>query len=336
MTDLDWIQRTLKHSECDAVPYNLMFSPPAKCVAMEHYGDDLEDSLSLPIRMSSPMSIKPLYADPDEYGATITDEYGVTWSTSKIDRGSPINPCLSEPDLSHYTFPDPTEAYRFEHIRTWCAEQQGHYRIIWAGDLWERATFMRGMEQLLLDVAINQRFVEELLDEITGNILETVRILAEIGDFECIAVSDDYGTQHGMLMSPEHWRRFIKPCLARIYELAKDNGFAVFHHSCGNILPVIGDMIDLGLDILHPIQPEAMDILFLKKTFSEHLTFCGGIPTQDLLVSGTPDQVRSEVQRLKRDMGKGGGYIVEPGITIQADVPRENLIAMIDEVRQQV
>ena len=100
-------------------------------------------------------------------------------------------------------------------------------------------------------------------------------------------------------------------------------------------MPIIGEMIDLGLDILHPIQPEAMDIVFLKKEFGKHLTFCGGVSTQDLLVSATPDQVRREVQRLKREMAQGGGYILEPGITIQADVPRQNLIALIDEARRQ-
>ena len=333
-TDLDWIQCTLNQCESDAVPYNFMFSPPAERLAREHYGQDLEDGLSMPIRMTGPESTKPLYADPDKYGDTIADEFGVVWSTSKIDRGSPLSPCLLEPDLSKYTFPTPTHEYRFGHIADWCTKQKGHYRIIWVGDLWERATFMRGMEHLLLDVAMNPTFVESLLEKITEYVMETMRLLITRGDFECIALSDDYGTQHGMIMSPEHWRKLIKPCLARIYDLAKSHGLAVFHHSCGNILPIIGDMIDLGIDILHPIQPEAMDILFLKKEFGKQLTLCGGIPTQDLLVSGTPNQVRSEVQRLKREMAKGGGYILEPGITIQADVPKENLIAMIEEARQ--
>ncbi len=333
MTDRDWIQHTLAHRESDTVPYNFMFSPPAERLAREHYGHDLEESLSLPIRMTGPKSTKPLYAYPDEYGDAIADEFGVVWSTSKIDRGSPVGHCLPEPDLSQYTFPTPTEACRFSDIGDWCARQKGHYRIIWVGDLWERATFMRGMEQLLVDVVVSPAFVEALLEKLTKYVMETVRVLIATSDFECIALSDDYGTQHGMLMSPEHWRRLVKPCLARIYELAKNNGLAVFHHSCGNILPIIGDMIDLGLDILHPIQPEAMDILFLKREFGKHLTFCGGISTQDLLVSGTPNQVRSEVRRLKREMGRGGGYILEPGITIQADVPEENLIAMLEEAR---
>ncbi len=334
MTDHDWIQHTLAHRESDTVPYNFMFSPPAERLAREHYGCDLEESLSLPIRMTGPKSIKPLYADPDEYGDTITDEFGVVWSTSKIDRGSPVGRCLLEPDLSHYTFPIPTEAYRFGDIGDWCAKQKGHYRVIWVGDLWERATFMRGMEQLLLDVAMRPTFVEALLDKLTEYILDTLRILIATSDFECIAVSDDYGTQHGMIISPAHWRKLVKPCISKIYELAKKHGLAVFHHSCGNILPIIGDMIDLGLDILHPIQPEAMDIMYLKKEFGKHLTFWGGISTQDLLVSGTPNQVRSEVRRLKREMAKGGGYILEPGVPIQTDVPKEHIIAMIEEARQ--
>jgi uroporphyrinogen decarboxylase len=90
-------------------------------------------------------------------------------------------------------------------------------------------------------------------------------------------------------------------------------------------------MIDMGLDILHPIQPEAMDILELKREYGKELTFCGGLGTQELLPRGSPEQVRDEVKRLKREMGKGGGYILEPGITVQADVPLKNIVAMIEE-----
>ena len=329
-----WIQQTLEHRESDAVPYNFMFSPPAERAAREHYGEDLEECLSLPLRMTGLKSIKPLYADPDEYGDTITDEFGVVWSTNKIDRGAPIGPCLLEPDLSQYDFPNPAEAYRFDGMGAWCAKQEGHYRVIWVGDLWERATFMRGMEHLLTDVALSPKFVEALLRGLTDRILETMRILLDQYAFEAIAVSDDYGTQKGMILSPRDWRRLIRPGLSAIYDLAKKYGRTVFHHSCGNIVPIIGDMIDMGLDILHPIQPEAMDVLSLKKEFGKHLTFCGGIPTQTLLVSARADQVRSEVRRLKREMARDGGYILEPGITIQADVPIHNLIAMIDEARR--
>ena len=335
ISNRDWIQQTILHREADAVPYNFMFSPPALRAAEEHYGQDLEEQLSLPLRMTAPKSPKPLYADPERYGATIADEFGVVWSTSRIDRGSPIGPCLSAPDLSHYVFPNPAEAARFTGLQEWCSQQEGQYRIIWVGDLWERATFMRGMEALLLDVVLNPVFVGSLLEQLTEYILETMRIAIGFGKFEAIALSDDYGAQRGMLMSPRHWRSLVKPCLARIYGLAKRQGLAVFHHSCGHIVPIIGDMIELGLDILHPIQPEAMDISLLKREFGRDLTFCGGVRTQDLLVSGTPRDVRREVQRLQGEMSRGGGYILEAGITLQADVPRANLIALIDEARRQ-
>lgn len=328
----EWIRGTLSGREAERVPYNFMFSPPIRKMLEKHFDTaDIEEMLDFPIRMSAPNSVKPLYAHPDEFGETLKDEYGVVWSTSDIDRGSPIGPCIIEPDLSGYRFPDPAEEYRFEGIAEWCENNRENYTIIWVGDLWERATFMRGMENILIDIARTPGFVKALLGGITVYILETMRLLFGRFEFDGIAVSDDYGTQKGLLMSPADWRRLIKPCLSDIYSFAKENGRSVFHHSCGNVSPIIPDMIDMGLDILHPVQPEAMDILELKREYGKELTFCGGLGTQELLPRGSPEQVRDEVKRLKREMGKGGGYILEPGITVQADVPLKNIVAMIEE-----
>jgi uroporphyrinogen decarboxylase len=332
--DRSWIRDTLAHQESGAVPYNFMFSPPARARLESYYHrGDLEDVIGLPLRMNGTRSVKPLYAPVAEYGPQITDEFGVTWSTCDIDRGAPIGPCLTEASLGNYRFPDPSAAYRFDHLADWTAANRSHFTLLWIGDLWERATFMRGMESLLLDLTLHSRFVEELLRHLADYILRTMEILFERFSFDGVALSDDYGTQRGMLISPRHWRRFIRPLLAEIYGLAKRHGRTVFHHSCGNIAAIIGDLIDLGLDILHPIQPEAMDVLQLKRQFGAHVTLCGGIRTQDLLPSGTPEQVRDEVRRLKDVLGKGGGYILEPGITLQDDVPLANLLAMVDEAQ---
>jgi len=283
--------------------------------------------------MAGCWTIKPLYADPGKFGEMAKDEFGVGWSTSKFDRGVPVSPCLSKPDLSGYTFPDPTVSYRFEHLEDWCRKNKEYYTIIWVGDLWERATFMRGLENMLIDLVLNPKFVDELLDSITDYVIETMEILFRRFEFDGIAISDDYGAQKSTLMSPAHWRKFVKPHLAEIYSLAKKHGRIVFHHSDGYIYPIIKDMIEMGCDVLHPVQPEAMDIFRLKKEFGKNLTFCGGIRTQDLLVRGTPGEIRAEVRKLKREMGRGGGYIVSNGITIQADVPLDNIVALIDEAR---
>lgn len=334
MTNKQWIQRVLQHDGDVPVPYNLPLSPPARRMLEEHYAcDDVEARLGLPIRMTGTKSIKPLYAAPAEYGSRASDEFGVQWSTSDIDRGSPVGPCLGEPDLAGYAFPDPTAACRFEHLAAWCRENAGNFTILAVGDLWERATFMCGMERLLVWVALEPDFVHALLDGITDYILRTMDVLLARFTFDGIFLSDDYGTQKSMLISPNSWREFVKPRLAAIFSRAKSAGKRVMLHSCGNVRAVVGDLVELGLDILHPIQPEAMDIAELKEQFGATLTFCGGLGTQDLLVRAAPAEVRAEVQRLKRQMGRGGGYILEPGITIQADVPLENMLAMIEAAR---
>ena len=331
MTNRQWICEILAHQESLGTPYNFPLSPRPQRLLEDYYRTtDLAATLDLPLRMRGCKSIKPLYASPAEFGDCAKDEYGVVWSTNEIDRGSPIGPCLPEPDLSGYSFPDPAVERRFEDLGAWCEANRQNYRMVWVGDLFERATFMRGMEGLMLDVAFHAAFVEELLRGIADYVLQTMRILFDRFQFDGIALSDDYGTQRAMLISPRDWRSFVKPRLSEIYSLAKAHGRTVLHHTCGNVRPIVGDLIDIGLDILHPIQPEAMDIFELKRAFGRDLTFCGGLRTQDLLPRGTPEDIRTEVRRLKQEMGRGGGYILEPGITIQADVPLENLIALIE------
>lgn len=334
MKNKEWIESVLAHENAQAVPFNFSFSPPALVKAEKHYGGSpIEEVLDFPIRMKGMKSIKPLYASSEEFGPYAKDEFGVQWTTSNMDRGSPVGPCLKKPDLSGYRFPDPSAEYRYEDLSPWCQRNQDHYTIIWVGDLWERATFMRGMEHILLDVAMHPQFVKALLGGITDYILASMDILFQKFDFDGIALSDDYGTQHGLIMSPDMWREYIKPYLSEIYSKSRTHGRTILHHTCGDASMIIPDLIELGLDILHPVQPEAMDPLALKREFGQDLTLCGGVPTQTLLPFGTPDEIRNEVKKLKSQMGADGGYILGPGITLQADIPVENLAALIDEAR---
>lgn len=132
------------------------------------------------------------------------------------------------------------------------------------------------------------------------------------------------------MMSPTDWRTFLKPHVATLAAAAHAQGAHFMLHSCGHVTEIIPDLIELGLDMLHPVQPEAMDLTYLKREYGRDLTFCGGLNTQQLLPHATPDEIRTEVNRLGREMGRGGGYILEPGITVQADVPLENLLAAIE------
>lgn len=335
MTNRDWIRRVLARQPGVAVPYNLPLSPPARKRLEEHFDtNDVEQYLDLPIRMIGPTSVKPLYASPRQFGDRAVDEFGVAWSTSRIDRGSPVGPCLKTAELRAYTFPDPTAEYRFERLGEWCEQNTSHYTIMWVGDLWERATFMCGMERLLLFTATQPAFVEELMERIADYVLRTLDVLLQRFSFDAVALSDDYGVQRSLLIHPDAWRRFVKPHLAAILSRARSARRTTFLHSCGNVRQIVPDLVELGLDILHPIQPEAMDVLELKRQFGHSLTFCGGLGTQDLLVHATPEEIRAEVHRLQAELGHNGGYILEPGITLQADVPLENILALISAAQQ--
>jgi uroporphyrinogen decarboxylase len=328
-----WIKEALAHRATEKVPFHFDFTPPARKKLELHFGsDNVEQFISSPIRWVGTNTKKPLYADPGVYGSRLKDEFGVTWVLSEYDRGVPI-PCLHDADLSDYTFPDAAAPYRFSGLASWNEEKGKYYRTNWIGDLWERACFMRGLENILADISIHKKFVHELMRGITDYILVTMEIMAKDENFECFGLSDDYGMQRSLIMSPETWRKMIKPYVREIFDFAKKCNRDMLLHSCGNLQEIIRDLVDMGLDILHPIQPEAMDIYSLKSDYGRDITFQGGMRTQDLLPHGKTDEVKEEVKRLKENMGKDGGYILEPGITVQGDVPLKNLIAMIEEAQ---
>ncbi len=328
----EFVHGAIEHQETERVPYNFMFSPPAERRLREHYGvEDLIAALGMPMYFFGAKD-KPLYADPDVYGPTVPDQFGVVWSTSKIDRGSPIGHPLKEVDLSHYAFPSPDDPRRFLGLEDELAKRRELFLVAVIGDLWERAGFMRGLERLCMDVLDSPKFVEGLLDGIKEYVIRTLDHLADYNP-DAVFLSDDYGTQSGLIIDPQHWRRLIKPRLEEIYEAAKRRNLLVMHHSCGDVSKIVPDFIEIGLDILHPIQPETMDIFALKREFGADLTFCGGIGTQYLLPWGTAMEIRQTVRATLDFMSRGGGYILEPGITLQDDVPVENMVALIEMAR---
>ena len=147
---------------------------------------------------------------------------------------------------------------------------------------------------------------------------------------------DDFASQTGMLLSPEHWRRYLKPVYARVFALAKSRGLKVWFHSCGTFRPVLPDLIDIGMDVWETVQAHlpGNDPAELKREYGRHITFYGGINSQLTLPYGTAEQVRAEVRQRVRVLGKGGGYICSSDHTILPGVPFDNVLAMIDEARK--
>ncbi len=264
-------------------------------------------------------------------GDTFVDEYGChlrRWDAFSVEK-----PALPEPSLEGYTFPDMADDAHFRHMDAWCTQHAERFRIIQLGILfWERTWLMRGMENICMDLVLNPAFAEALfagLEEVCTRVID--RLLTEYGDrIDAIGFSEDYGTQRGLIIGPTHWRRFVKPGLARMVERIRAGGKKVYLHSCGHIVPLIPELIDIGVDILQPIQPEAMDIFELKRQFGRDICLMGGISTQYTLHSGKADDVRREVADCLEKMAAGGGYVMAPAKAILPGVPVENAIALID------
>jgi uroporphyrinogen decarboxylase len=202
------------------------------------------------------------------------------------------------------------------------------------GSHFEKAYFARGIENCLADMAGAPQQARKLLNKIIDRnmvMLENFLVLPEI---DGVLLGSDWGSQKDLLMSFDTWQEMIGPGEQREYDLVHSYGKDVWVHSCGNIARLIPSLIEMKLDVLNPVQPEAMDIAVLKRDYGDQLTFWGGISTQRTLPYGTPDEVRAEARGVRDLMSQGGGYIFSPAQTIQADVPVENILALLEVARE--
>jgi uroporphyrinogen decarboxylase len=200
--------------------------------------------------------------------------------------------------------------------------------------VFQHATFLRGIDHLLVDMATRPEMAHWLMDRFTNFYLEFFdRMLsAANGRIDILRTADDLGTQRSLFFSPEMFRIFIKPRLRKLIDMTHSHGVKFLFHSCGAIRPLIEDLIEIGVDILDPLQAAAdgMDPTILKQEFGRRLCLHGGICTQYLLPKGSPNEVRGEVRRRLEILGTGGGYIMAPCHVLQTDVPTANVLAMSD------
>jgi uroporphyrinogen decarboxylase len=202
----------------------------------------------------------------------------------------------------------------------------------------EISHFVRGMDEFLTDLALDAPMARAVMDPVIEFLLEKARRTLEAaghGGFTVFEYNDDVGSQLGLLISPEMWRREIKPRMAKFCELYHGFGAVVRYHSCGSVRAIIPDLIEIGVDILNPIQPLAagMDPFELKKEFGRHLTLNGGLDIQDFLVHANPQQVRDHTRRMIEILGREGGFILSGSHTLQADTPVENVVALFEAAR---
>jgi uroporphyrinogen decarboxylase len=301
----------------------------------------LERALGEDMLLTSVGWANAYYQSPQAY----TDEWGIAWNSVEyttpfgVGRYTEIasNPLAQDDAIDRYLPPDPFRPELYADSERVIREFRDEYWIVGVTvtTIFETAWALRGYERLMTDMALNPELAERILEIPYQFHLVAAKKLVELG-VDMIWIGDDVGAQHAMLISPRMWRRFFKPRMATFIASLKaiNPAVKVAYHSDGVILPIIPDLIEIGLDILNPIQPACMDPAQLKKEFGHHLCFWGSIDEQRTLPFGTPETVKGEVLQRLQTLGKDGGLILGPTHHVQLDTPLENFWAMVNTITQ--
>ncbi|HUT65665.1 MAG TPA: uroporphyrinogen decarboxylase family protein [Spirochaetota bacterium] len=309
---------------------------------MRYLGSDVR-----PLTVSAPVNWTPPPSDPD----TVIDIWGIHWKKVYFSDSAYYYDVVKSPladadieDIEKYPWPDPLDP-------GYTADLEDKVKALYDGtdyaimadagfkSFWELGYMLRGYEQLITDLILNPKFVSALMNKLLEiNIAGTGRFLDIAGPYiQVFRTADDLATQGGPLFSPNTYRELIQPVYKEFYKFIKSKTEAkIFYHSCGNIVDMLDLLIENGVEIINPVQVSAIDIdtKELKARFGDKLTFWGAIDTQKVLPFGTEKDVEAEVKKRINDLGPGGGFVVAPVHTIQADVPPQNIVAMAESTRK--
>jgi uroporphyrinogen decarboxylase len=272
------------------------------------------------------------------------DAWGTTWKKAPDGHFINVDGPFQKSDpkaktLESHVWPDPDDPSLYQRLREESdyLRKTTHRALILNLPLGvvHQCQFMRGFAEWLMDLVVNPEFAERMMDivaEIWIRIAENA--LEAVGEnVDVVEWGDDVAMQEALLFSPNTYRTQIKPHHQKMMNAIKSRTDAkVLYHSCGAVAPLLDDLIEIGIDALNPVQVSAkgMDPTILKEQFGNRITFWGGIDTHRILPQGSTTEVREEVERISRELGKGGGYILASVHNIQADVPTENIVAMLE------
>jgi uroporphyrinogen decarboxylase len=331
MTPKEVVLAAIRTDNPPYVPWHVTFTKPVAAKLIKHFGaTDLDRCFKNHMTVFRPPTrtfkeVKPGFVR-DVYG-TLLDR------TIDKDIGVPCELALHEPSLKGFKFPAVTGSEA--EIRAALAHAPNlAVRCNVGFAMFERAWGLRGMENLLMDFAENPVFVHDLMDAICEHDFEIIDWALKFNP-DIIHFGDDWGQQRGLIMGPKLWRAFIKPRVARLYKRVRDAGKIVSIHCCGDVHEIFDDLVELGVQLFNPFQPEVMDVYAIRKKYHGRMAFHGGMSIQQVLPFGKPAEVRAETRRLLKGLGQGGGYIFAPAHDIPSDVPVKNILAFQEVLEEQ-
>jgi uroporphyrinogen decarboxylase len=338
MNPRDIMRTQIAHRETTPIPAMIWFQPGLLKRLNEHYGGT-EWLKRLPEYRFECAPVEWMRKERVGEGR-FRDVFGTLWRddglADHVERPALPAPALRPESLPPFeSIMDPT---RIAQCRRDLESHADRFRVVTAFGmgLYERSWALRGFEQALADPLAEPAFYEELLDRLTDLFIRSTDVCLRLPS-DAVGFGDDWGDQNGVTMGSALWRRFHKPRYARIFGRVKAAGRAVIHHSCGSVAEIMDDLIEIGVDVLNPIQPEArgMNPYALKRRYGRNITLCGGLGTQRLLPFGTPAEIREEALRLCREVGRGGGFILQPAKALREETPTQNAVAAFEAFVEQ-
>lgn len=273
------------------------------------------------------------YDEIDEWGV---GHYATPTSMHMTHMLNPLESADSEEELEAYPLPTYSEKNNGELAKQAQALKNRGLAVI--GNMqctvWETSWYIRGMENLMMDMFSEDPMAAIILDRVTAMSVSRAQLYARAGA-DILYLGDDVGTQKALMMSPQMYREWLKPRLAKVIDAAKaiNPEILVFYHSCGYVEPLIPDLIEVGVDVLNPIQPECMDAEKIIKEYGDVLSFHGTIGTQSIMPYGTPEEIREMTFRMLDTAGDRGGLFVAPTHLLEPEVPWENILAYVQACR---
>jgi uroporphyrinogen decarboxylase len=358
MTPRERILATLKRQPTDRTPVDLWHTPEIGDALRKHFtvGSDLEvyRKLGLDKIVWVFMDYKTAVGDRAGAQSGAGAESGgsrTMWGVplKSIQTGeahyaefgeAPLGGYASTASLSDYPYWPDVDRFDYDGAVAKAVAASKEFAVIgpWVS-FFEIYCQMRGLEQAMMDLALDPEYVDAALDRIEAIQTEMMkRLFARAGKaLDLVFISDDIAGQTSLILSPEMWRRHLQPRLKRWCDLIHAHGLKVFYHTDGAARPLLGPIIECGIDVLNPIQHACpgMDLAELKHAFGEQVIFHGGIDNQSVLPFGTPETVRAETRDCLAKLGAGGqGYICCSCHNVQAGTPLENIFAMVETVQK--
>jgi uroporphyrinogen decarboxylase len=345
----------LDHQEPDRVPVDCWASSGTKQKIKSQINltfDDFLDMYDVDLRyIEGPQYMGPVLktgsnVETDIWGVprkpvvlSVKDRNGTCTETYKEVTESPLKDFSKVEEINHYPGWPSADWFDYSVIEKQCDEIKMKGRVVvFMGDRLNRfaqlkpAIYLRGFEQILMDMAADPDMAIAIFDRISSFYMEYGRRILEAakGKIDILCTGDDFGAQDNMLISPSMWKKFLGKGFSDYIRLGKAYGTQVMHHTCGSVYKIMEEMIRCGLDILQSIQPEAvnMDPHILKNEFGGRISFQGGVSIQKILPYGTPEDVEAHVQSVFKEMMPGGGYIACTAHSMQGDTSIENIKAL--------